>query len=288
MSRARQRDAGRRPGGRSRGSSRRVASRSIGRTRRLARSRPGSTARQHRRARRAVRRGRRPSTLGRHPVANRRARRRWCRARRVPGSTGSRQGPVPANPTTSSRVDGHPPSDRRVRQIVVASAPLRAATGREPGGDRRTRSSRSRRRSVPPARHRSSRGVAQVRSRCRAVGGAEQALALLDQPSPQRRRPARRSRAGARRTPACPRASRSGSARSPRAARSYGAARMSTIAHVPGQLEAVGDEVGADQRPQPEGVLVEVHGGVQAARLLVRRPVVAAGLELVERPRRRR
>ena len=38
-----------------------------------------------------------------------------------------------------------------------------------------------------------------------------------------------------------------------------------------------------DHRGQPEGVLVEVHPGVQAPRLLVRRPVVASGPEHVER-----
>ena len=54
-----------------------------------------------------------------------------------------------------------------------------------------------------------------------------------------------------------------------------------------GQVEAVRDELRRHERRQPEGVLVEVHAGVQAGRLLERRAVVAAGPQLVERPRRR-
>ncbi len=51
---------------------------------------------------------------------------------------------------------------------------------------------------------------------------------------------------------------------------------------VPRQLEAVGDQLGLHQRGEAEGVLVQVHPRVQAARLLERGPVVAAGLQGVQ------
>ena len=57
-------------------------------------------------------------------------------------------------------------------------------------------------------------------------------------------------------------------------------------ADVPGQLEAVGHQLRRHHRGEPEGVLVEIHPGVQARRLLERRPVVAPRLQHVERPRR--
>ena len=54
------------------------------------------------------------------------------------------------------------------------------------------------------------------------------------------------------------------------------------------QLEAVCDQLGRDQRAQPEGVLVEIHPGVQTAGLLEGRPVVCGRAQRVEWPRRGR
>ena len=90
---------------------------------------------------------------------------------------------------------------------------------------------------------------------------------------------ARRTGAARRRTPACPRASRSAPARSRGRRGRRASAPHVEDADVAGQLEAVGHQVGGDHRGEPEGVLVEVHPGVQAPRLLERRPVgaVAAG-----------
>ena len=70
----------------------------------------------------------------------------------------------------------------------------------------------------------------------------------------------------------------------PRSARSYGAARMSSsrMSRASSKQSATRSEL--HHRRQPEGVLVEVHPGVQAARLLEGRPVVAAGGERVQRP----
>ena len=79
--------------------------------------------------------------------------------------------------------------------------------------------------------------------------GREQPLALVDQPLPQRRAALGERRAARRRTPACPRASRSGPASSSRG-RAKVVRRGAHVEHpdVPGQLEAVGDQLGGDQR----------------------------------------
>ena len=71
-----------------------------------------------------------------------------------------------------------------------------------------------------------------------------------------------------------------------RAPRPHVVRRGAHVEHpdVPGQLEAVGHQVRADHRGEPEGVLVEVHPGVQAAGLLEVGPVVRAGGERVARP----
>ena len=129
--------------------------------------------------------------------------------------------------------------------------------------------------SVPDVRARGpdrrSSATAAARTRRSAAGAGE--------------RRARRRRAGRRRTPACPPASRCGPGSKPRSLKSYGEARMSSsrMSHASSKQSATSSE-GTSGR-EPEGVLVEVHPGVQAARLLERRPVVATRLQGVQRPR---
>ena len=135
--------------------------------------------------------------------------------------------------------------------------------------------------SCAPTSRPTGRRAPRGRGRCGQRG--DQPLALLDEPLPQRGTALGEPRAARRRTPACPRGSRSGPGRSPRSREVVRRGAHVELADVAGELEAVRDQVRGHHRGEPEGVLVEVHPGVQAARLLERRPVVAAGRQRVAR-----
>ncbi len=51
---------------------------------------------------------------------------------------------------------------------------------------------------------------------------------------------------------------------------------------IPGEFETVGNQIARHHGREAEGVLVEVHSGMQTGRLFVRRPVVVGRLEHVE------